>query len=192
MNSISSLNILIVCLPKSWGFFPATKKKKKKNETSCTSAAAFSSPFLLLFLCWCAKWRMEWLLTHYYVSSVIHRKAPVIFTHNYFYTISETINSVKRQKSLSIILKTILTHGLSDTGFPGGSAGKKSTCNTGDLSLIPGLRRSPREGKGYPLQYSGLENSMDCSPPGSIEFSRQKDWSGWSFPSPGNFSDPDI
>ena len=141
--------------------FSCYKKKKKKNETSCTSAAAFSPPFLLLFLCWCAKWRMEWLLTHYYVSSVIHRKAPVIFTHNYFYTISETINSVKRQKSLSIILKTILTHSLSDTGFPGGSAGKKSTCNTGDLSLIPGLRRSPREGKGNPLQSSGLENSMD-------------------------------
>ena len=38
---------------------------------------------------------------------------------------------------------------------------KESTCNAGDLGLIPGLGRSPREGKGYPLQYSGLENSMD-------------------------------
>ena len=47
-------------------------------------------------------------------------------------------------------------------GFPCGSAGKKSTCNTGDLGLIPGFGRSPGEGKGYPLQYSGLENSMDC------------------------------
>ena len=47
-------------------------------------------------------------------------------------------------------------------GFPGGSAGKESTCNAGDLGLIPGLGRSPGEGKGYPLQYSGLENSMDC------------------------------
>ena len=47
-------------------------------------------------------------------------------------------------------------------GFPCGSAGKESTCNAGDLSLIPGLGRSPGEGKGYPLQYSGLENSMDC------------------------------
>ena len=45
---------------------------------------------------------------------------------------------------------------------PGGSAGEESTCNVGDLGLIPGLGRSPREGKGYPLQYSGLENSMDC------------------------------
>ena len=46
--------------------------------------------------------------------------------------------------------------------FPGGSAGKESACNAGDLGLIPGLGRSPGEGKGYPLQYSGLENSMDC------------------------------
>ena len=47
-------------------------------------------------------------------------------------------------------------------GFPCGSGGKESTCNAGDLGLIPGLGTSPGEGKGYPLQYSGLENSMDC------------------------------
>ena len=47
-------------------------------------------------------------------------------------------------------------------GLPCGSAGKESACNAGDLSLIPGLGRSPGEGKSYPLQYSGLENSMDC------------------------------
>ena len=45
--------------------------------------------------------------------------------------------------------------------FPGGSAGKESTCNVGDLGLIPGLGRSPGKGKDYPLQYSGLENFMD-------------------------------
>ena len=39
---------------------------------------------------------------------------------------------------------------------------KKSTCNMGDLGLIPGLGRFPEEGKSYPLQYSGLENSKDC------------------------------
>ena len=48
-------------------------------------------------------------------------------------------------------------------GFPGGSAGRDSTCNAGDLGLIPGLGRSPREGNRYPLQYSGLENSLDCT-----------------------------
>ena len=47
-------------------------------------------------------------------------------------------------------------------GFPDSSADKESTCNAGDLGSIPGLGRSPREGKGYLLQYSGLENSMGC------------------------------
>ena len=42
------------------------------------------------------------------------------------------------------------------------SVGKESTCNAGDLGSILGLGRSPGEGIGYPLQYSGLENSMDC------------------------------
>ena len=47
-------------------------------------------------------------------------------------------------------------------GFPSGSAGKESACNVGDLGSISGLGRSPGEGKGYPLQYSRLENSMYC------------------------------
>ena len=46
--------------------------------------------------------------------------------------------------------------------FPGGLAGKESACNAGDLGSIPGLGRSPGEGYGYPLQYSDLENFMDC------------------------------
>ena len=47
-------------------------------------------------------------------------------------------------------------------GFPCGSAAKESTCNVGDLDSIPGLGRFPGEMNGYPLQYSGLENSRDC------------------------------
>lgn len=47
-------------------------------------------------------------------------------------------------------------------GFPCGSSGKESTCNVGDLGWIPGMGRSPGEGNRYPLQYSSLENSMDC------------------------------
>ena len=49
--------------------------------------------------------------------------------------------------------------------FPCGSAGKESACNAGDLGSIPGLGRSPREGNGYPLQFSCLENSSDCYGP---------------------------
>ena len=65
-----------------------------------------------------------------------------------------------------------LTFFFSFFDFPCGSAGKESACSVGDLGLIPGLGRSPGEGTGYPLQYSGLENSMDnsmCSPWGCRE-----------------------
>ena len=47
-------------------------------------------------------------------------------------------------------------------GFPCGSVGKESACNVGDLGSIPGLGRFPGEGNSHPLQYSVLENSMDC------------------------------
>ena len=47
-------------------------------------------------------------------------------------------------------------------GFPDSSIGKESTCNAEDPGSVPQLGRSSGEGKGYPLQYSGLENSMDC------------------------------
>ena len=50
----------------------------------------------------------------------------------------------------------------SQMGLPGGSTGEESACNTGDMGSIPRLVRSPGEGNSYPLQYSGLENSMDC------------------------------
>ena len=55
----------------------------------------------------------------------------------------------------------MLAQGKEVIGFPCGSGGKISTCNVGDLGLISGLGRYPGEGKGYPLQYSGLEKSMD-------------------------------
>ena len=50
----------------------------------------------------------------------------------------------------------------STPSFPGSSVGKESACNAGDPGLIPELGRSAEEGIGYPLQYSGLENSKDC------------------------------
>ena len=64
-------------------------------------------------------------------------------------------------------------------GFPGGSAGKESAYNAGDQGSIPGLRRSPGEGKGYLLQYSGLENSMDCESMGSQRVGH--DWATFTF-----------
>ena len=47
--------------------------------------------------------------------------------------------------------------------FPGGSDGKESSCSAGDLGSVLGLGRSPEEEKGYPLQYSDLENSVDST-----------------------------
>ena len=57
--------------------------------------------------------------------------------------------------------ETYVTSSLPLPGFPGGSDGKESACNAGDLGLIPGSGRSPGEGNDYPLQYSCLENSID-------------------------------
>ena len=68
-------------------------------------------------------------------------------------------------------------------GFPGSSDGKESTCNVGDLGLIPELGRYPGEGNGYPLQYSGLENSMD-----SIVHGVTKSWTFTSLHFPFSLS----
>ena len=61
-----------------------------------------------------------------------------------------------------LLVSSVPTEEKSHKRFPCDSTGKESTCNAGDLGSIPGLGRSPGEGKGYPLQYSGLENPMDC------------------------------
>ena len=61
-----------------------------------------------------------------------------------------------------LLPKSTLMLANKDPGFPGSSAGKESACNAGDPGSMPGLGRSSGEGNGYPLQYSGLENSMDC------------------------------
>ena len=65
----------------------------------------------------------------------------------------------KRWESTTFSFPSHLFHDPHD--FPDGSNGKESACNVGDLGLIPGLGRSPGEGNSYPLQCSGLENSMD-------------------------------
>ena len=57
-------------------------------------------------------------------------------------------------------------------GFPHSSVGKESAYNVGDLDSIPGLGRCPGEEKGHPLQYSGLENSMDCIAQGNAKLTQ--------------------
>ena len=58
-------------------------------------------------------------------------------------------------------------------GLPCDSAGKEPVCNVGDLGSVPGLGRSPEEGKGYPLQYSGLENSMGYMGSQRVDITKQ-------------------
>ena len=76
------------------------------------------------------------------------------------------LQSMLKSRDITLLTKVYLVKSMVFpvvcTGFPCGSAGKESTCNAGDLGSIPGLERSPGEEKGYPLQYSGLENSTDC------------------------------
>ena len=85
---------------------------------------------------------------------------------------SKTIISFmeSREKRIFLFLRLI--------SFPGGSDGKESACNVGDLGSIPGSRRSPGEGNGNPLQYSCLENTVDqgfC-----IEDRRSRSLAGYS------------
>ena len=69
--------------------------------------------------------------------------------------------------------------------LPRGSDGEESACNVGDLSSIPELGRSPGEGKGCPLQYSGLENSMDCIVHGYAKSRTRLSNFHFDFPQPG-------
>ena len=88
-----------------------------------------------------------------HLSHNIHLKFP--FKYNLYFPSSHNIH-----------LKFPFKYNLY---FPCGLAGKETTCSVGDLGLIPGLGRSPGKGKGYPIQYSGLENSMNCTIHGVAE-----------------------
>ena len=87
------------------------------------------------YICW-------WMLTRFMVI--------ILQIYKYWIIVLYTWNWRRKWQPTPIFL-----------GFPCDLAGKESACNAGDLDLIPGLGRSPGEGKGCPLQYSGLENSTD-------------------------------
>ena len=65
------------------------------------------------------------------------------------------------KECLKTILSAMWKHYV-NISFPGNSDGKESTCNARDLGSVPGWGRSPGEVNSYPLQYSDLENSVDC------------------------------
>ena len=93
------------------------------------------------------------------IFSLLSFKAAFSFSSFTFIKSIFSSSSLSAIKVLSSVYLSLLISLW--VGFPCSSAGKESTCNAGDLGLIPGLGRSPGEGKSCPLQYSGLENSMD-------------------------------
>ena len=117
-------------------------------------------------------WKYSWLLNNVRIrgtdplhivenqwitlQSVLHSGLWFfIFRFNWLLIVSYCSTNQWKKKNLHI------GGPLQFKGFPGGSDGKESTCNVGDKCSIPGWGRSTEEGNGYPLQYSGLENSMD-------------------------------
>ena len=121
------------------GSFPISQFFTSGGQSVGTSTSAFILPVTIQ-----GSFRIDWfdLAVQGTLKSLLqhHSSKASILWHSAFFMVQ-------------------LSHPL---GFPCGSAGKESACNEGDLGLIPGLGRSPGEEKVYPLQYSGLENSMDC------------------------------
>ena len=99
----------------------------------------------------------------YYFLNTCH---PLLnFLWNWLYGKLTLVCYQDRNQQHFIIIAFLIfffPHPSVSSGIPGSWAGKESTCNAGDLHSIPKLGRSPGEGNGYPLHYSGLENSMDC------------------------------
>ena len=93
------------------------------------------------------EWKFPWWLDVYRISSTACLPTALESTH------------ILGDKNVCQFWKPLIGWAM---GFPCGSTGKESACNVGGLGSISGLGRSHGEGKGYPLQYSGLENTMDC------------------------------
>ena len=87
------------------------------------------------------------------------------------------IRKIHRRRDTSTSTGVDTTHS-SILGFPSWLSWQRTTCNAGDLGLIPKLGRSPGEAKGYPLQYFGLENSNDCVVHG---VTKRQDWESFTF-----------
>ena len=122
------------------------------------------------------------LLSFYGFLSPLQKSSKLVyFFLTYFETITYSQEIVKEMNRSSCLPNTpshpMVTSYITivhyQARFPGSSAGKESACNAGDPGLIPGSGRSAGEGNGYPLQYCGLENSMDCIVHG---FAKSQTW----------------
>ena len=117
---------------------------------------------IFLLVCWCA------ILYAFHISffdvliDFLHFLLICVDTLLVIRSWLQSLDDRSLQHKLSTFQLLDCLPPFSELGFPDISAGKDSACNAGDLGPIPGLGRSPGERKGYPLLYSGLENSMDC------------------------------
>ena len=110
--------------------------------------------------------RMDWLdllAVQGTLKSLLqhHSSKASILLHSAFFIVQLSHPYMTTGKTIALTRRTKAEIILYGPGFPCGSAGKKSTCNAGDLGSTPRLGRCPWRGKVYPLQYSGLENFMD-------------------------------
>ena len=101
-------------------------------------------------------WRREWQPTPIFFLGEFHGQRSLESYSPWGLRESDTTKWLTHMSEMEYLFFNVCK------GFPCGSADKESACSAGDLGLIPGLGRSPGEGNGYPLQYYGLENSMDC------------------------------
>ena len=95
-----------------------------------------------------------------FLSDEMRNQWKLLMPHETQTTATPTLWS---QTSPSWGTKSLIFFHYAQGGFPGGSAGKESACNVGDPGSVPRLGRSPGKGNGYPVRYSGLENSMNCT-----------------------------
>ena len=97
-----------------------------------------------------------------------------VLRRNETYVYTKTSSYKLDLKGGRVLKRWINKLGYIHISFPSSSASKESTCNAGDLGSIPELARSPREGNGYPCQYSGLENSMDYAYTGILLWNKKE------------------
>ena len=109
-------------------------------------------------------WRRKWQPTPVFLPGESQGRGSLVGCRLWGCTELTRLKRLSSSSSSSTHYLCLSDPGLLAIGFglPNGSAGKESACSVGDLGSIPGLGKYPGEGKGYPLQYSGLENSMDC------------------------------
>ena len=124
-----------------WVAFPFSRGSSKPTDWTQVSHIVGRR-----FTFWARVWRRQWQPTPVLLPGKSHGWRSLVGYSPWGCKESDTTERLHLSQSM---------------GFPCGSAGKESACSVGDLGSIPGFGRSPGEGKGYPLQYSGLENSMD-------------------------------